>query len=91
MRNARFQSVTQCPELELSTLDWPEAADFEHSGTGRNGRRPYDAAMTFGVFIHRPHSIYDDSPAERTSSRARISVGRRPASAIGSSTTNLGN
>ncbi len=42
-----------------------EAATFDHSRTGRNGRRPYDAGMAFGVFIHRPDSIYDDSPADR--------------------------
>lgn len=42
-----------------------ETASFDHSGFGRNGKAPYDASMAFGVFIHRPDSIYDDSPAER--------------------------
>lgn len=41
------------------------AAVFDHSGAGRNGYHVYDTAMAFGVFIHRPDSIYDDSPAER--------------------------
>ncbi len=42
-----------------------ETASFEVSGFGPTGKDRYDVLMAFGVFIHRPDSIYDDSPAER--------------------------